>query len=253
MAGVDGAVLAALKVGQRLHIARGDGQEGLHFQTEAGVQLAPLSDPSVAARFPHSKVIVRALKREAGTGNIQQLQVRVYRSDDAPGRVCMGGGKAWAWCEGHSVGFVQHGGAVTDACPGWTLPAGSSTAAGASTAAAAAAPVGATAAATHQAGGAAAAAAAGARGASSSSTPAAAGAGPAAGAGGGGGGGGGDGSSGDGIAAADEAEYKLRREQYLALGGWAVRGVVLSAVGSQGCCAVEGVLTRIGRYGNNVL
>ncbi|KAG2429195.1 hypothetical protein HYH02_014128 [Chlamydomonas schloesseri] len=178
VSGVDGAVLASLKVGQRLHLVKGDGHESFYFQTEAGVQLAPLGDPGVAARFPLSKVIVRALKREAGTGTIQQLQVRVYRSDEAPG---------------------------------------SNSAAGASTSA-----PGATAAAAHQPG-VPATAAGGGGGAGSANAALPSEAGPsaagAAGGGGGGGGGGGDGSTGDGIAAADEAEYKLRREQYLALAG----------------------------------
>ncbi|GFR51343.1 hypothetical protein Agub_g13766, partial [Astrephomene gubernaculifera] len=80
---VDPAVLSGLRVGQRLFLSTQGEQTVPSFCTEAGVQLAPLSDPNMAVRFPNPKVIIRAIKRDAGSGAIQSLQVRLYRADDA--------------------------------------------------------------------------------------------------------------------------------------------------------------------------
>ncbi|KAG2498523.1 hypothetical protein HYH03_003774 [Edaphochlamys debaryana] len=82
LAEVDAGVLSALRVGQRLLLQHQEGQPGPSFYSESGVLLAPLADQQVAARFPHARVIVRAIKREPGSGAIQHLQVRVYRADD---------------------------------------------------------------------------------------------------------------------------------------------------------------------------
>lgn len=81
---VDPSVLQGLRVGQRLTLTSHGDEVAPSFATEAGVRLAPLPDTNVANRFlPNPKVIVRAIKRETGSGSVQQLQVRIYRDDGA--------------------------------------------------------------------------------------------------------------------------------------------------------------------------
>ncbi|PNH01719.1 hypothetical protein TSOC_012369 [Tetrabaena socialis] len=110
---VDAEVLAALRVGQRLVVSHQEGEEAAHFSTEAGVHLAPLADPNLAARFPHPKVIVRAIKREAGSGAIQLLQLRLYRADAAAGGGRPGGGGGA--CSAAPAASTQAGGAASGA------------------------------------------------------------------------------------------------------------------------------------------
>ncbi|GIL46578.1 hypothetical protein Vafri_3545 [Volvox africanus] len=83
LADVDPDALAALRVGQRLTIARHGEDGNLLLCNELGIKLAPLSQAQTAARCLQSKVIVRAIKRDTTSGTIQRLQARLYRTEDA--------------------------------------------------------------------------------------------------------------------------------------------------------------------------
>ncbi|GIL90605.1 hypothetical protein Vretimale_15707 [Volvox reticuliferus] len=79
----DPDALAALRVGQRLTIARHSEDGVLLLCNELGVRLAPLSETQLMANCLQSKAIVRAIKRDITSGAIQQLQARIYRVEDA--------------------------------------------------------------------------------------------------------------------------------------------------------------------------
>ncbi len=86
LAAVNAGVLAALRVGQRLKLQPSESESPPKICSEEDLELAPLADPKLAARFYNPKVIVKSIKRDPASGSIQQLQVRLYRNSDAGGQ-----------------------------------------------------------------------------------------------------------------------------------------------------------------------
>lgn len=103
LAAVDAGVLAALRVGQRLKLQPSDSESPPKICSEEGLELAPLADPKLAARFYNPKVMVKSIKRDPASGSILQLQVRLYRNSNAGGQEGRGRGlaervlSAWGW------------------------------------------------------------------------------------------------------------------------------------------------------------
>lgn len=111
LAAVDAGVLAALRVGQRLKLQPSDSESPPKICSEEGLELAPLADPKLAARFYNPKVMVKSIKRDPASGSILQLQVRLYRNSNA-GPPHVSGANGVHYGAGSAAGGAGGGGAA---------------------------------------------------------------------------------------------------------------------------------------------